>query len=189
VIPVVTPAEMRAIDEAAPEPVDVLIERAGEATFRAALDLLGGTYGRHVVLVAGKGNNGADGRSAARRLRRRGVRVVVLDATALPADLPDADLLIDAAYGTGFRGDWTPPPAPPGAAVLAVDIPSGVDGLTGQAHGAPWRADVTVTFAALEPGLLLRDGPDLAGDVRLADIGLDTTSARIHVVEPADVAA
>ena len=188
-IPVVTPAEMRAIDEAAPEPVEVLVERAGEATFRAALDLLGGTYGRRVVLVAGKGSNGADGRSAARRLRRRGVRVVALDAAALPVALPPADLLIDAAYGTGFRGDWTTPPAPPGAAVLAVDVPSGIDGLTGQAHGDPWPADVTVTFAALKPGLLLRDGPDRAGTVHLADIGLDTTSARIHVVEPTDVAA
>ena len=188
-IPVVTPAEMKAIDQAAPEPVEVLVERAGEATFRAALDLLGGTYGRRVVLVAGKGNNGADGRSAARRLRRRGVRVVALDAAALPAELPAADLLIDAAYGTGFRGDWMPPPAPSGAAVLAVDIPSGVDGLTGVAHGAPWRADVTVTFAALEPGLLLGDGPGLAGRIDLADIGLDASAARIHVVEPADVAA
>jgi len=189
VIPVVTPEEMGAIDAAAPEPVEVLIERAGEATFRAALDLLGGTYGRRVVLVAGKGNNGADGRSAARRLRRRGVRVVELDPTALPAELPPADLLLDAAYGTGFHGDWRPPPVPDGAAVLAVDIPSGVDGLTGVAHGDPWPADVTVTFAALKPGLLLRDGPGLAGAVHLADIGLDTGRARIHVVERADVAA
>lgn len=187
-IPVVTPEEMAAIDAAAPEPVEVLVERAGEATFRAALDLLGGAYGRRVVLVAGKGNNGADGRAAARRLRARGVRVVELDARDLPAALPAADLVVDAAYGTGFRGEWTPPPVPDGAAVLAVDIPSGVDGLSGVAHGRPWAADVTVTFAALKPGLLLGDGPDLAGEVRVADIGLDTRRARAHVVEPADVA-
>jgi hydroxyethylthiazole kinase-like uncharacterized protein yjeF len=189
VIPVVTPAEMRAIDGAAPEPVEVLVERAGEATFRAALDLLGGTYGRRVVLVAGKGNNGADGRSAARRLRRRGARVVELDAVDLPAELPAADLVVDAAFGTGFRGDWTPPPVPPGAKVLAVDIPSGVDGLTGVAHGRPWPADLTVTFAALKPGLLLADGPGLAGTVRVVDIGLDTADAQVYVVEAADVAA
>jgi hydroxyethylthiazole kinase-like uncharacterized protein yjeF len=189
VIPVVTPAEMKAIDEAAPEPVEVLVERAGEATFRAALDLLGGTYGRRVVLVAGKGNNGADGRSAARRLERRGVRVLELDAAALPPELPPADLLVDAAYGTGFRGDWAPPPVPEGAAVLAVDVPSGIDGLTGEAHGSPWRADATVTFAALKPGLLLGAGPETSGEVHLADIGLDTSGARIHVVERADVAA
>ena len=47
---------------------------------RAAVDLLGGTYGRRVVVLAGKGNNGNDGRDAARRLRRRGVRVSVVDA-------------------------------------------------------------------------------------------------------------
>ena len=61
-IPVVTPAEMAAIDAAAPEPVDVLIERAGAAVARSARRMLGGTYGRRVVVVAGKGNNGNDGR-------------------------------------------------------------------------------------------------------------------------------
>jgi NAD(P)H-hydrate epimerase len=189
VIPVVTPTEMGAIDAAAPEPVEVLVERAGAATFRAALGLLGGTYGRRVLVVAGQGNNGADGRSAARRLRRRGVRVVELDATDLPDELPEADLLVDAGFGTGFRGEWAPPPVPPATPVLAVDIPSGVDGLTGEAHGRPWAADVTVTFAALKPGLLLADGPPLAGEVVVADIGLDTSTARAHVVEPTDVAA
>ena len=64
-IPVLTPEEMAAVDAAAPEPVAVLIERAGAAVARAALDLLGGAYGRRVVVVAGKGNNGADGRAAA----------------------------------------------------------------------------------------------------------------------------
>ena len=80
-IPVVTPDEMRAIDAAAPEPVDELIRRAGSVVSRAAIDMLGGTYGRVVNVVAGAGNNGADGRDAARRLeapRRqgRGVRCV-----------------------------------------------------------------------------------------------------------------
>ena len=84
-IPVVTPAEMAAIDAAAPEPTQVLIERAGAAVARAARRLLGGTYGRRVVVVAGKGNNGADGRSAARWLARRGVHVTVIDAAAAPA--------------------------------------------------------------------------------------------------------
>ena len=183
-----TPEEMGAVDAAAPEPTEVLVGRAGAATARAALALLGGAYGRRVVVVAGKGNNGADGRAAADRLRRRGVRVEVLDAAELPDRLPAADLLVDAAYGTGFRGDWTPPTAPGGAAVLAVDVPSGVDGLTGEAHGTPWAADRTVTFAAPKPGLLLGDGPSLAGTVEVADIGLDVSGARAHVVEGADVA-
>ena len=186
-LPVVTPAEMGAIDAAAPEPVEELIERAGAAVARSALRLLGGTYGRRVVVVAGKGNNGNDGRAAARRLARRGVRVEVLDAADLPGALPPADLVIDAAYGTGFRGDWKAPTTD--APVLAVDIPSGVDGLTGVAAGSPFPAVATVTFAALKPGLLLADGPELAGEVELADIGLDVSSASVHVVEEADVAA
>lgn len=187
-IPIVTPAEMGAIDRAAPEPVEVLIERAGGAVARAALDLLGGTYGRRVVVIAGKGNNGNDGRAAARRLARRGVRVDVLDVAALPARLPGCDLLVDAAFGTGFRGSWDAPEAPGASAVLAVDIPSGVDGLTGTPAGRVLAADATVTFAALKPGLVLGAGPGLAGVVEVVDIGLDTSTAAAHLVEGSDVA-
>src|SRR5947209_1439831 len=97
---------MKAIDEASPEPVEVLVERAGGAVARVALEMLGGDYGRRVVVVAGKGNNGADGRAAAVRLERRGVRVEVVDAADSPAALPPADLVVDAAYGTGFRGTY-----------------------------------------------------------------------------------
>jgi NAD(P)H-hydrate epimerase len=189
VIPIVTPEEMKAIDAAAPEPVAVLVERAGAATARAALDVLGGGYGRRVVVVAGKGNNGADGRSAARRLRQRGVRVHVVDAADAPEVLPASDLVVDAAYGTGFRGEYDAP-APNGAPVLAVDIPSGVDGLTGVAcaGGGAVHAQRTVTFAALKPGLLLGDGWHRSGHVDVVDIGLDVSSAGAHVVEPHDVA-
>ena len=187
---IVTPAEMRAIDAAAPEPVEVLIARAGAAVARAALDLLGGSYGRRVVVIAGKGNNGHDGREAARRLEQRGVRCRVFDAADPPPDLPPADLVIDAAYGTGFAGTYRAPrPAHRGVPVLAVDIPSGVDGLTGTVAGEPLAADVTVTFAALKPGLLVGAGPALAGEVRVADIGLDVASARAHLVDDAALRA
>ena len=187
-LPVVTPAEMGEIDASAPEPTEVLVERAGAATAREALRMLGGGYGREVVVLAGKGNNGADGRSAARRLARRGVTVTLLDAAHLPGSYPTADLIIDAAYGTGFRGVFDPPPSR-GVPVLAVDIPSGVDAMTGLAPGKPLRADVTVTFAALKPGLLFGDGPGLAGEVRLADIGLDVSRSSVGVVDDRDVAA
>lgn len=184
-IPVVTPEEMRAIDAAAPEPTDVLIERAGAAVARCALDRLGGGYGRRVVVVAGKGNNGADGKAAAVRLRRRGARVQVVDAATAPKRLPACDLVIDAAYGTGFKGSYEAPD-PGQTPVLAVDIPSGVHGLTGEAAGSAVAADATVTLAALKPGLLFTDR---AGAVVVRDIGLDTSRARIHAVEPADVLA
>ncbi|HEX2046899.1 MAG TPA: NAD(P)H-hydrate dehydratase [Acidimicrobiales bacterium] len=185
-IPVLTPEEMKAVDRAAPEPVDVLVERAGSAVARAAVELLGGTYGRRVVVVAGKGNNGADGRVAADRLRRRGVRVSVIDTAEQPERLPPSDLVIDAAFGTGFRGEYRAPD-PAGAPVLAVDIPSGVDGLTGEAGEGAVRARATVTFAALKPGLLLGAGYDHAGRVTVADIGLDVSRSTIGVLESADV--
>ncbi|HKE76085.1 MAG TPA: NAD(P)H-hydrate dehydratase [Acidimicrobiales bacterium] len=188
-VPVLTPDEMAAVDAAAPEPTEVLIERAGAAVARAALDMLGGAYGRRIVVVAGKGNNGNDGRAAAGRLRRRGVHVTVIPAAEAPARLAAADLVVDAAYGTGFRGRYDPPD-PGGAPVLAVDIPSGVDGLTGRAdEGGAVAADRTVTFAAYKPGLLFPPGRGLAGRVELADIGLDVSGATAHVVEEEDVAA
>jgi NAD(P)H-hydrate epimerase len=186
-IPVLTPDEMAAVDAAAPEPVEELIGRAGAAVARHVVDLLGGTYGRRVVVVAGKGNNGADGRAAAARLRPRGVRAAVVAATDAPERLPVADLVVDAAYGTGFRGTYQPPD-PAGAPVLAVDVPSGVDGLTGTASGAPLAAVRTVTFAALKPGLLFHPGRALAGEVIVADIGLDVSGARTWVVTAPDVA-
>lgn len=186
-IAVLTPEEMREVDEAAPEPVEVLVARAGAAVARVAVRMMGGAYGRRVVVVAGKGNNGADGRSAAGRLRRAGVRVAVLEAAGAPASLPVCDLVIDAAYGTGFRGEYRAPAAPLGTPVLAVDIPSGVDGLTGEAGDGAVRADATVTFAALKPGLVLGEGRERAGRVEVADIGLDVSGAGMHLVEDADV--
>ena len=108
-IPIVTPAEMAEIDAAAEEPVDVLVDRAGDAVARAARRRLGGTYGRVVNVIAGKGNNGSDGRVAGRLLADAGVKVRVFDAATCPEALPPADLVIDAAYGTGFHGVWTAP--------------------------------------------------------------------------------
>lgn len=191
-VPIVTPEEMAAIDAAAPEPVEELIGRAGAALAAEARRMLGGTYGRRVLVVAGKGNNGADGRDAAARLRRWGVRVAVVDAAGaagVGADVDaDVDLVIDSAYGTGFHGTYDAP-AVGSTPVLACDIPSGVDGLTGAASPGAARATRTLTFAALKPGLLFGAGRRLAGEVRVADIGLDCGRARTHLVEAADVAA
>ena len=173
-IPVVTPAKMAVIDASAPWSVEVLIERAGAAVARAAVEMLGGRYGRRVVVLAGPGNNGADGRTAARRLQRGGVRVSVVPAVAAPRLLPPADLYVDAAFGTGLSRPYAPPDrSRPDSPVLAVDIPSGLDGLTGAVLGGPvWTAQRTVTFAALKPGLLFGAGPAACGEVTVADIGL-----------------
>jgi len=188
-IPVVTPDEMRAVDAAASVPVDVLIERAGAAVARAAIDMLGGSYGRRVVVIAGSGNNGADGRVAARRLEALGVRVRVIDALQCPPTLPSVDLVIDAAFGTGFRGNWHAPDAG-STPVLAVDLPSGLDPW-GRSGNRVLRADRTVTFAALKPALLFADGAASAGRIEIADIGLTAGSVvgayGVHLVEEADV--
>ncbi|MEM7273111.1 MAG: NAD(P)H-hydrate dehydratase [Actinomycetota bacterium] len=194
--PVVTPEEMAAIDAEAPEPVEELIERAAWATARAAIELLGSPYGKRVAILAGPGNNGEDARRAVPHLERRGAR-----CTVIPFPFPFRpgtgggrrfDLIVDGCVGTGLArpfdrsaldlviGD-TP--------VLAVDIPSGVDGLTGVVRGQPIPATATVTFAAAKPGLLLAPGRELAGSVTVADIGLDCGRATIHHVGPADVLA
>ena len=187
-LPVLTVAEMNEVDAVAQKttPLSVLVERAGHAVARAALAMLGGTYGRRVVVVAGRGNNGADGRVAASVLSRRGAKVSVVDAGDAEA-LGQADLVIDAAYGTGFRGEYDPPALAAGTPVLAVDIPSGVSGDTGEASGSPWQATRTVTFVALKPGLVQGDGAQLAGQVQVVDIGLPVGDPSVWVVEDRDV--
>ncbi len=194
--PVVTPTEMAAIDAEAPESVDELIERAGWATARAARRLLDGRlYGARIAVLAGRGNNGADGRSAARHLARWGARCHVIDIASADVDGPATgrhrwDLVIDACFGTGLSRPFHREGLPTDldqAPVLAVDIPSGVDGATGRTSGEPIPADATVTFAAPKPGLLFHPGRALAGAVEVADIGLDCSRARIDLIEPDDV--
>jgi NAD(P)H-hydrate epimerase len=200
--PVLTPAEMaeadrRAIGSGTPEAV--LVERAGTSVAAHARRMLGGTYGRRAVVVCGTGNNGADGRVAARVLRRGGVGVDVLELAAFDRAwfaraLARADLAIDAMFGTGFRGELDGDAAAvvraltdARARVLAVDIPSGVDGTTGATRGAAVRADATLSFAALKTGLVFEPGRSLAGRVRVVDIGIAPGETRAHVLEARDL--
>ncbi len=187
-LPIVTPEEMAAIDEVAleAEPIEAVLARVGSALARQAIGMLGGTYGRRVVAVAGPGLNGADARCCCDRLERRGVRTTVLSTDRLPDALPACDLIIDGAFGTGLSRPWSAPD-PGDTPVLAVDIPSGVDGLTGEMLGSPMAASRTLTMAALKPGLLFGAGPDVAGDVVVADIGLDVSSVGAHLIEDADL--
>ena len=183
-----TVAEMRAVDQDALAWTthEALVGLAGRRLAAHAKAMLGPKpSGRRVVIVAGKGSNGADGRVAARWLMSWGCRVVVVDAAALPASLPAADLVVDAAYGTGFSGAYEPPD-PGRADVLACDVPTGVDGDTGAVAKAV-RADETVAFGALKPGLLLGEGPEHAGRVHVEPLGLDCSRARAWLVEDPDV--
>ena len=204
-LPVVTPDEMAAADAhliASGVSEATLVQRAGGAVARAGRRLLGGTYGRRVVMVAGKGNNGADGVVAAGLLSDWGARVDVfrlaegIDGSRLDRALGRADLAVDAMFGTGFRGPLTGDAAAVVAAfeaagrpVLAVDIPSGVDGRTGAVRGPAVRATATVCLAALKPGLLLEPGASHAGEIEVADIGIDPGDVSLGVPEESDVAA
>ena len=227
--PVLTPDEAGALDRATQDagiPAQLLMERAGRAVARTAVDLVGGVYGRRAVVVCGKGNNGGDGLVAARHLARWGMRVTVVavetvdalrepaarnlvrleevgvrargwSAAALAHELARADVAIDAIFGTGFRGfpedEWADAidglnegPAP----VVAVDIPSGVNGATGAVEGDAVRADVTVTFGAAKVGAVLLPGAEYAGAVRVVDIGFpdELVRADAFLVEASDVA-
>ncbi|GAA4021844.1 NAD(P)H-hydrate dehydratase [Streptomyces plumbiresistens] len=113
------------------------------------------------------------------------------------ADLIDrADLVLDGIVGIGAKGPLRPDAAPLAAlasraraAVVAVDLPSGVDPDTGEVDGEAIRADLTVTFGTHKPGLLVDPGREYAGSVRLVDIGLSLPGeAAVEALQHADVA-
>jgi NAD(P)H-hydrate epimerase len=183
----------------------VLMERAGRAVAWTVRRALPGTYGRRVVVVCGKGNNGGDGLVAAKVLEGWGVRTTVFELadgvarTEFTRALAAADLVVDAMYGTGLRdalrddaawiaeqlNDW------PGE-IVAVDIPSGVNGLTGEVPGWAVRAHRTVTFAARKPGIVFEPGRSYAGEIVVADIGIvvdDVADSPSGLVTGDDVAS
>ncbi len=124
--------------------------------------------------------------SAVAALRRSGGRVIEAAAPAVPqaaaAAIMAADLIIDGILGIGGHGGLREPAASlarlasdaadAGAVVVATDLPSGVDADTGETGGVAIRADVTVTFGTIKPGLLIDPGASQAGIVELVDIGL-----------------
>lgn len=189
--PVVTAAEMRAADEAAIAHTshDALVARAGLAAAVGATRLLATVYGARAIVLCGPGSNGADGRVCADHLSRRGAAVEVIDAAEAPARLPVCDLVVDAAFGTGLSRRWDAPAVDGDPAVLAVDLPSGVDPDTGAAAGRTLRATRTVAMGAMKRGHLLADGAAASGSVEVAPIGIDVASASAALVEDADCAS
>jgi ADP-dependent NAD(P)H-hydrate dehydratase / NAD(P)H-hydrate epimerase len=176
-----------------------LMERAGLGVARAVEHV---ARDGAVCVVCGKGNNGGDGFVAARVLREAGRRVRVLctaetseyagDARAnleclpgeppeqLGAELPtDASVVVDALLGTGSEGAPRGAVARAiaainvaGAAVVSVDVPSGVDASTGVIAAEAVRASVTASFQLAKPGLWIAPGKEHAGEVRVIDIGI-----------------
>ncbi|MCK7626322.1 NAD(P)H-hydrate dehydratase [Streptomyces sp. RS10V-4] len=199
-------------------PEGTLMQRAAAGLAAACAQLLGRVYGSRVVLLVGSGDNGGDALYAGARLARRGagVRAVLLSpdrahrgglaalraaggrvSSDAPGDIGRADLVLDGIVGIGGRGGLRPEAArlaraarAAAGAVVAVDLPSGVDADTGEVAGEAVRADLTVTFGAYKPGLLIDPARERAGALRLVDIGLDVPpAAAAEALQHADVAA
>jgi ADP-dependent NAD(P)H-hydrate dehydratase / NAD(P)H-hydrate epimerase len=175
--PLYTAEEMRAAEQG--HDVEAMMERAG----RAVADAVLGRYpdAQRIGAVCGKGANGGDGRIALRFLAEAG-----RDANE---KLAGADVVIDALFGTGFRGEPRPEAAEQierinasGASVVAVDIPSGVDASTGEISGAAVRADVTVTMHGPKVGLHVAPGRFHSGEIAVADIGLEPAETEHRLV-------
>ena len=176
-----------------------LMERAGEAVADAIRAR--SRAGSRVIVVAGPGNNGGDGFVAARLLAERGYQVEVRlvgdgarlkgdaalaakawtgpTAAADPAALAGADVIIDALFGAGLDRPveglpqamieaMNAQPAP----VVAVDLPSGVNGTSGAVMGLAVKASQTVTFFRKKPGHVLLPGRLFCGPVTIGDIGI-----------------
>lgn len=200
-------------------PDGALMQRAAAGLAAACADLLGRVYGRRVVLLVGSGDNGGDALYAGARLARRGagVTAVLLSPERAHAQglaalrraggraagveraealIGRSDLVVDGIVGIGGKGGLRPEAAPLAAAaersraaVVAVDLPSGVDADTGEVRGPAVRADLTVTFGTHKPGLLIDPAREYAGVVRLVDIGLELPAeAELEALQHADVA-
>jgi hydroxyethylthiazole kinase-like uncharacterized protein yjeF len=176
-----------------------LMEAAGGAVADAARRRW---RGGPVIVLAGPGNNGGDGWVAARLLRDAGYPVTValfgersrirgdaaeasrrftgIVSAADPAILAGAGLIIDALFGAGVRLPLDPSALElieaannSGAVIVAVDLPSGVEGDGGTTGGPAIQADETVTFFRLKPGHVLLPGRLHCGAITLAQIGIE----------------
>jgi len=166
----------------------------------AGRHVAGFCYGPTAV-ICGPGNNGGDGLVCARHLNRTGMLVSVcctdpskfrgaaaqalehlqrdgVEIATAPI-LETAELVVDAIFGVGLSrapqgqfAEWIDAINRSGKRVIAVDVPSGLDADSGAAYDPCVRADVTVTFGLPKPGLIAGDGPRLAGEIWVADIGI-----------------
>ncbi len=176
-----------------------LMEAAGKACADAIME----RFERcQVAVLCGPGNNGGDGFVIARLLRQEGWGVSIYlmgEREALQGDAghmahkwngpvysltPDAidnvDLIVDALFGAGLSKDLEGTPkalvevaTAKGTPVMAVDVPSGIDGDTGDVRGAAFQAALTVTFFRKKPAHLLFPGRGHCGEVLVADIGIE----------------
>lgn len=190
-------AEQLAIEGGTPSLV--LMENAGRGVVEEVVRRY--PRGSRVLVLCGPGNNGGDGFVAARHLRERGyhVRLALLgrqqdlsrdskemarrwDETIEPMTvqcLDDAQIVIDAIYGTGLKRPVEGVPAQMieevaarNLPVISVDIPTGVDATVGEVRGVAFKAIATVTFLRRKTGHVLLPGRLYCGEVREVEIGI-----------------
>jgi ADP-dependent NAD(P)H-hydrate dehydratase / NAD(P)H-hydrate epimerase len=200
--PIYLTQDIRRIESAVGEVAPTLMERAGAAAADLATQLVS-DKGKDILVLAGPGNNGGDAYEVAADLKAKFFRVTLVapaepgaaDAKralgkwiasggevlkTVPAEKSWA-LAVDGLFGIGLTRE------PEGAfrslieslnqlgcAVLALDIPSGLDSDTGRVLGCAVRATHTISFIALKPGLLTLDGPDHCGEVSVASLDLNS---------------
>lgn len=189
-----TPAQMAAADAASGVPTRTLMAAAGRAVARAVMRRFRPV---RTLVLAGPGANGGDGWVAARLLEQAGWPVAVAPLTmprestdaahfaarwcgpvvaCTPAEVARAGLVIDALFGAGLTrgldGEAADALRAAHSPLVAVDLPSGLDGATGQPRGYAPQAALTVTFARAKPGHLLLPGRTLGGVLQVADIGI-----------------
>jgi ADP-dependent NAD(P)H-hydrate dehydratase / NAD(P)H-hydrate epimerase len=202
-LPIYSARAVRSAEAAAREELglgaEALMARAGEEAFRYLRARWPAV--RRCAVLCGPGNNGGDGYVLARHARAAGLGVALIAPAGSPkhgaaakaaADylaaggtlaedgaLSDAELIVDALFGTGLDREPAPPYAAliarlngAGRTVLSLDLPSGLDADSGAVHGVAVRATVTLSFIALKPGLYLGAGPEHAGERVLAALAL-----------------
>lgn len=194
------------------------MQRAAAGLAVVCAEVLGKVYGSRVVLLVGSGDNGGDALYAGARLARRGagVSAVLLSPERVHGGglaafraaggrlagsedvVRGADLVVDGIVGIGGKGGLRAGAAQVvglvrelGVPLVAVDLPSGVDADSGVVSGDAVRADVTVTFGAYKPGLLIDPGREYAGVVRFVDIGLGAVlgDGEVEALQYVDVAS
>lgn len=204
---VVTVAEMVAIEQRAERDYGltspILMDHAGRSVAEAVQARLEGEVGGlRVLVLAGPGNNGGDGRVAARYLSASGATVAIYDwksgqlesggisealgddQSRLSAELATSDVVLDALLGTGHARPLAPTMASALALVgqerarrrdlyvVAVDLPSGLNADSGAIDPGTLAADLTVTLALPKVGLLLFPGASYVGELQVGSIGL-----------------
>lgn len=164
---ILTPLQMSRVDQLCGIAEEQLIENAGRAV---AEEIVRRFSARKTVVLCGPGNNGNDGRIAARWLESWGWPVEISN------DVGDAKLIVDALFGAGLNRDFPIDRAEKinqaGVPIIAVDVPSGLDGATGQPRGGCIKADLTITFFRKKPAHVLLPGKSLCGEIVVLDIAI-----------------